>query len=314
MSEKMYKGISISAIIPTYNRERTIGRAIDSVLEQEYTLAEIIVIDDGSIDNTRKIVEGYGQRVRYIYQKNAGVSAARNRGVSEARYEWIAFLDSDDYWVPHYLSRMANAIEATRGEAELYFSDTQRPFKEGGNRHWVLCGIKINGDIEFKRNADEWAFLRTQPMMLQSSVIRRSTYLKIGELPASFLTREDTLLFFKLALQYPACAVRGCGAIMTSDDSVRLTELYDERSLTYCHATIQLYRELLASINCLGRKRRQLLNDKMSASYLAIGRVFFHRRQFLSTIRNLYTSFYISPAAFGKETLGFLSRRVLKTK
>jgi glycosyltransferase involved in cell wall biosynthesis len=102
--------MQISAVIPAYNRENTVARAIDSALSQEYSASEIIVIDDGSTDQTRKVVETYCKEVRYVYQTNGGVSAARNRGVNEAKCEWIAFLDSDDYWLPQHLRRMVNAI------------------------------------------------------------------------------------------------------------------------------------------------------------------------------------------------------------
>ncbi|MDZ4120908.1 MAG: glycosyltransferase family A protein, partial [Candidatus Cloacimonadaceae bacterium] len=122
----MNKSICISAVIPAYNREKTIARAIDSVLAQKYPAAEIIVVDDGSRDGTRTVVEGYGDKIRYFHQGNAGAAAARNRGVREAMYGWIAFLDSDDYWVPDHLQRMADAMLATEEKAVLYFSDIER--------------------------------------------------------------------------------------------------------------------------------------------------------------------------------------------
>src|SRR5713101_4378980 len=98
MCSRMTKDTRISAVIPTYNRGHIVGRAIESALGQELAPSEIIVVDDGSVDNTRSVVESYGQAVRYVRQSNRGVSAARNRGVKEAAYEWIAFLDSDDFW------------------------------------------------------------------------------------------------------------------------------------------------------------------------------------------------------------------------
>jgi hypothetical protein len=96
-------GPRVSVVIPTHNRERWISRAIDSVLGQTYTDLEIIVVDDGSTDQSRQAIGTYGDRVRYIYQANAGVSAARNRGIKEARGEWVALLDSDDEWLPEKL-------------------------------------------------------------------------------------------------------------------------------------------------------------------------------------------------------------------
>ena len=80
----MSESIGISAVIPTYNRGHLVGRAIESALAQEYGPSEIIVVDDGSSDGTRQVVQSYGEKVRYLYQPNAGVSAARNRGVKEA--------------------------------------------------------------------------------------------------------------------------------------------------------------------------------------------------------------------------------------
>jgi glycosyltransferase involved in cell wall biosynthesis len=93
----------VSIVIPTYNRAYCLGRAIDSVRAQTYPNFEIIIVDDGSTDETRALVEGLAGsdgRVRYFYQANAGVSAARNRGLGEVRGDYVALLDSDDVWLP----------------------------------------------------------------------------------------------------------------------------------------------------------------------------------------------------------------------
>src|SRR5215831_13254013 len=112
----------ISAIIPTFNRAGVVGRAVESALRQSYPPREVIVVDDGSTDETPEVLRGYGAAIRYVPQENSGASAARNRGIALARHPWIAFLDSDDYWTPDYLARMAEAIDATAGEARFYFS------------------------------------------------------------------------------------------------------------------------------------------------------------------------------------------------
>ncbi len=88
--------MKISVIIPTFNRESFILNAIKSVEEQSYNIDEIIVIDDGSNDNTKEILKN--ENIKYIYQKNNGVSKARNIGIKEAKNDWLAFLDSDDIW------------------------------------------------------------------------------------------------------------------------------------------------------------------------------------------------------------------------
>lgn len=94
----------ISVIIPTYNRENHICDAINSVLAQSYTNIEIIIVDDGSTDNTQQILQQYANRISYLYKENGGVSSARNLGLKQANGELIAFLDSDDIWINNKLS------------------------------------------------------------------------------------------------------------------------------------------------------------------------------------------------------------------
>src|SRR5260370_524436 len=89
----------VSCIIPTFNGERFVGEAIESILGQKYTTIEIIWVDDGSKDGTQAIVRGFGDRVQYVHQENAGPATARNRGTRSAQGEFLAFLDSDDTWV-----------------------------------------------------------------------------------------------------------------------------------------------------------------------------------------------------------------------
>jgi len=102
----------VSVIIPTYNYGQYIDKSIDSVLSQTYTDFEIIVIDDGSTDNTRTIVETkYRDKVKYIYQENRGAPAARNQGLREAKGDFIVFLDADDWFAPENLEYKVNILE-----------------------------------------------------------------------------------------------------------------------------------------------------------------------------------------------------------
>ena len=102
----------VSVIIPSYNRSRLCRQAVSSVLSQTYANVEVIVVDDGSTDDTEQVISGMDERVRYIRQENAGVSAARNRGLEAARGELIAFLDSDDLWLPWKLEAQVGLLEA----------------------------------------------------------------------------------------------------------------------------------------------------------------------------------------------------------
>lgn len=101
----------VSIIIPTYNYARFLPEALESVFSQSLKNYEIIVVDDGSTDNTREIVGTYGDRVRYFYQSNSGVSAARNKGIKEALGDYLAFLDADDLYRPEFLEKMLLKME-----------------------------------------------------------------------------------------------------------------------------------------------------------------------------------------------------------
>ena len=143
---------TVSVIIPTYNRGHLLGEAIQSVLNQDIRdcSLEIIVVDDGSVDNTQDVVAQFGKDVRYIYQDNQGVGAARNRGVEVASGEWLAFLDSDDLWLPDKLSLQFQVLqhfpEMKIIHSNFYTSDGQRLIIEKGLEYWVAVtsGVAID--------------------------------------------------------------------------------------------------------------------------------------------------------------------------
>jgi glycosyltransferase involved in cell wall biosynthesis len=101
---------SIAVIIPTYNRSHTLRRALDSVNNQTVRPSEICVVDDGSTDETEQLLSRHYPQVNYVYQSNAGVSSARNAGVALTKGHWLAFLDSDDEWMPNKLERQLQEI------------------------------------------------------------------------------------------------------------------------------------------------------------------------------------------------------------
>src|SRR5690606_1200231 len=98
-------------VIPLYNKELSVRATIESVLNQSFQDFEIVVINDGSMDSSASVVETISdERIRLVHQKNQGVSVARNKGIDEARYNWIAFLDGDDLWKKNHLSTIATMI------------------------------------------------------------------------------------------------------------------------------------------------------------------------------------------------------------
>ena len=105
----------ISAIIPTRNRAARLERAIESILAQTVPVAEIVIVDDGSEDNTREVVARYEPKARYLHQASKGVAAARNAGVEAATTAWVAFLDDDDEWLP---DKIESQVKALSGDAD----------------------------------------------------------------------------------------------------------------------------------------------------------------------------------------------------
>jgi glycosyltransferase involved in cell wall biosynthesis len=111
----------VSVIIPTYNYGKYIEKAIDSVLAQTYQDFEIIVVNDGSTDNTREIIETkYKNKVRYFYQENKGAPAARNKGIKESKGEYLAFLDADDYFEPSSVEKKVSLLESNKDSGWVY--------------------------------------------------------------------------------------------------------------------------------------------------------------------------------------------------
>ncbi len=112
----------VSVIIPTFNRARYISKSIDSVLNQTYKNFEVIVVDDGSTDNTENVIKKYGNQVQYCYKKNGGVASARNLGIKSAKGTYIAFLDSDDFWEKDKL-RLQMELAGSEPDVGLVYSD-----------------------------------------------------------------------------------------------------------------------------------------------------------------------------------------------
>lgn len=140
----MKKNPTVSVIIPTHNRANLIGKAIDSVLDQTCQDFEIIVIDDGSTDNTAEIVKGFDDfKIHYIsHELNRGTSAARNTGIKASRGEYIALLDSDDEWLPEKLDRQVEVLQDEPSEVGVVYSDVLYIDENGKNMNRKLCNPK----------------------------------------------------------------------------------------------------------------------------------------------------------------------------
>lgn len=132
----------VSVIIPVFNRQSWIADAVDSVLAQDYRPFELIVVNDGSTDNTARILSSYGKKIRILSQENSGVSAARNLGIKEARGEWIAFLDSDDYWLAQKLTAQ---VQYFSKNPDIRICQTEET--------WIRKGRRVNPGRRHKKES-----------------------------------------------------------------------------------------------------------------------------------------------------------------
>jgi glycosyltransferase involved in cell wall biosynthesis len=296
----MSRTCPITAVIPTYNRAALVGRAIDSVLAQTSKPSQILVVDDGSVDNTAAVCAKYGDRVEYVRQENAGASRARNHGIRLARYPWVGFLDSDDYWSPSHLERMVAAIGETSGIAAFYFADMQLPDVEGGGTLWQRIGFRPCAPYQLIRDASAWMLMERQPTMLQASVFSRRALDNVGGFDARFCSREDSHLFCLLGIGGIACAVSGVGCVQTADDtsSVRLTTaipLASTRSAEYlCLMWADVFR------TCpLSPKWRRLVRSNLASSYWEQGRDLIQSRRYGAAISILLKAIVSDPHLAG---------------
>jgi glycosyltransferase involved in cell wall biosynthesis len=303
--------LRISVVIPTYNRAPLIRRAVESALTQTRSPFEVIVVDDGSTDETPREVGELGTRVRYVRQANAGASAARNRGVEESRAPWVAFLDSDDLWNDTHLERISRALDATGGGARFYFSDMEMSPEEGGGTLWERIGFRIAGEHERVPDATAWVVLERQPTMLQSCVVERAAYLACGGLDTRFRLIHDTHLFLKMGLGQPACAVAGCGTRQTADDTAgtRLTAIHTSATRGYWEESRNMWQDLLRAFPVVPAPHRRTLRGYLAMAHWRLARLAWKEHRPVEAFRETGCSFTIEPRTF----LGILGRPMLRS-
>ena len=296
-----------SVVIPAYNREAIVGRAIQSVLDQSYSAFEILVADDGSTDGTAQVIASFGERVTLISRENGGAPAARNSGVFAATGDWIAFLDSDDYWTADHLKKMAAAIEGTGGRGEFYFSDIQMADNEGGRPQWERADFSIKGDYELLEDGTPWVLRKRVPLLLQAAVFHREHLVEAGGLWEDLPMRDDTHVFLRHGIAKPICAVAGIGTIQTSDDQSggRLTTTISNSTQRYWRCSILMWGDLLKRVPAGDVASKRLLQQRLCISHIRFGVKAAKAGQVLSLPIHLLRAFLASPrtvlSAVGKK-------------
>jgi glycosyltransferase involved in cell wall biosynthesis len=219
---------AVSVIIPTFNRANFVRQAIESVLQQPFQDYELIVVDDGSTDETRAVVESLGPRVRYLYQSNRGAAAARNFGVRHACAPWIAFQDSDDTCAPDHLESLYGYVR-DHPDCGLVFAngaylngpehnrETSIPAKKSRRLQAAPVGLQ---DLFAK-----------SIVRLQASIILKNAYDAVGGMDESLRICHDLDLFFRISISFPVKYLdrvvffyRKHQGNITRNEELRLTE------------------------------------------------------------------------------------------
>ena len=188
------KNPEVSVILPTYNRGWILKEAIDSVLAQDFKDFELIVVDDGSTDNTRQILDSYDQDLIVLRQSNRGVSAARNRGIAAAAGRLVAFLDSDDLWLPRKLSRQVD-----------FFNSNPAALINQTEEIWIRNGVRVNPRTRHHKFSG-MIFEQSLALCLVSPsavMVKRSLFNEVGLFDEDLPACEDYDLWLRISWRYP---------------------------------------------------------------------------------------------------------------
>lgn len=192
----------VSVVIPLYNKRASIEKTLHSLKAQTYTDFEVVIIDDGSTDEsaeaTRKVT---GLNIRLFRQQNAGVSAARNRGIAEAKGEYIAFLDADDEWHKDYLQTMTE-MATTYPDCDVIASNYNFCNHSRAISPTILRKMQLNGTSGRLTNYFEVASCSHPPLWTSAVMVRKSAIESVGGFPVGIKSGEDLLTWARLACKY----------------------------------------------------------------------------------------------------------------
>lgn len=188
-----------SVIIPLFNKEKFVQNTLQSILNQSFSDFEIIIVNDGSTDESEKVVSEFQDaRIRYFVQKNQGVSMARNVGISLAQSNYISFLDADDYWYPDFLERMHLAI-ALFPEQKVFSAAIE--IETPKNTFSAEYSIQKTGEFEVVNYFN--ASSKESVIWTSCAVIHREVFEKVGDFDVTIKSGQDTDLWIRIGLVYP---------------------------------------------------------------------------------------------------------------
>ena len=192
----------ISVVIPLYNKEKQIAKTLDAVLSQSYQNFEIIIVNDGSTDKSMEEVKKFQDpRIRLIQQENAGVSAARNRGIEKASFDLIAFLDADDRWKPNYLQTQHD-LSQKYPLCDVFACNYEFVHADKSVHSTIIRKLSLSGQDGILNNYFEIASCSHPPLWTSAIMVRKKAILSVNGFPDGVKSGEDLLTWARLACLY----------------------------------------------------------------------------------------------------------------
>lgn len=260
-----------SVVIPLYNKELSIKNTIQSVLNQSFQDFEIVIINDGSTDNSVEVVEAFDDpRIHIIHQKNQGVSAARNKGIEEAKYEWIAFLDADDLWKENHLKEVVKMIKLF-SEEKVFCTSFVRSNEEI---------VEEDACIEYIENYFERS-IKQSFFWTSVTCIHESVFKEVGDFKIHLNRGEDLDLWDRIARQYHfvrSTKVTAIYRIEAENRSDKFFNLSKSRIYNYDFKSSESKEETYYYQQAISKGLRKLLSQLQLKDFM---RLFFKHFNYL---------------------------------
>ncbi len=259
--------MKFSIVIPTYNRAAFLPKAIESVLAQTFAVWELIIVDDGSTDNTREVVSRYSDsRIIYIYQQNAERSAARNNGVNHAKGDYVCFLDSDNYMLPYRLENLADSI-TNESEFACYYTDIKYLHEQTGS-----ITLKTGKSYLFPINVD----LLIQDIIATPQICCATEILRKHQFNTALSIGEDMELLFRITAEYPLIYIPNQATVVEIEHEGRSVANHSKSSEKQLRALRVMFSKGHPANAASSKQKRWLLSAVLfnaSKEYLADRRI-----------------------------------------
>jgi len=297
MSKKNVQPL-VSVVIPTYNYGQYVCDAIDSALGQSYPHIEVIVVDDGSTDDTQEKVKKYGDKIRYIYKNNAGLSVARNTGIQEAKGGYIAFLDSDDIWNKDKIEKQMAVMK--KNGFGLVGCSVRQIDEEG----------RSLGEVAYKNYDDQDEFFRK---LLEKNVVsggsgalvRKECFSSLGMFDETLKSAEDWDMWLRIAPKYKITVVEEpLVSVRVGQNNMSSIKNVDKM----LQAELQVLEKQFNSNERL-RNDAVLKKSVLSYRYFCAAWAFFKGQDLSQAFQYIWKSFFLCPSRYvAKDHLGLLAK------